>query len=317
MSISVDLVTGVASGGDAEGDQLVSIENVSGSLGSDTIFGDDANSYRQRQLPYRDETLGTWTGGNVVGLAGDDTLDGRGGNDTLYGGSGADALAGGTGEDTAADNSPAAVQVSLLTGVGRGGDADGDTYGSIEKISGSSFGDVIAGDDNANRLYGGGGNDTISAKGGNDFLGGGAGADIVSGGSGSDTVSYFAKSATGGVTVDLSAGTGSGGAAEGDVYGSIENVVGTFRSDRIFGDGGSNDLDGMGGGDVLVGGGGNDVLTSSAGWVDTLQGGDGDDTLILSPSTPDGDVLDGGDGEDTIVLGGPTILLNSGTGQQP
>ncbi len=62
--VTVDLSTGSASGGDAEGDSLSNIEDVTGSDHSDTLTGDD----------------------------GENLLDGRGGDDTLTGGEGDDTF---------------------------------------------------------------------------------------------------------------------------------------------------------------------------------------------------------------------------------
>ena len=53
------------------------------------------------------------------------------------------------------------------------------------------------------------------------MLEGGAGADILSGSHGNDTASYQDSSAP--VVVDLGAGTGVGGDAQGDVLSGIEN----------------------------------------------------------------------------------------------
>ena len=69
--VSVNLVAGKYSGGDAGGDILVSIENVIGSAYDDKLIGDQ--------------------GSNV--------LSGGGGNDTINGGGGADVMSGGTGSD--------------------------------------------------------------------------------------------------------------------------------------------------------------------------------------------------------------------------
>ncbi|MGD9967632.1 MAG: M10 family metallopeptidase C-terminal domain-containing protein [Hyphomonadaceae bacterium] len=79
--VSIDLSAHSASGGAASGDQLISIENLTGSGFKDMLSGDD--------------------GANVLqGLAGNDLLSGRGGDDFIYGGAGADELVGGDGADT-------------------------------------------------------------------------------------------------------------------------------------------------------------------------------------------------------------------------
>lgn len=80
-SVSVDLKAGTANGGDAAGDKLFSIENLTGSSHNDTLSGNG-------------------TGNRLVGAKGDDILHGRGGNDRLVGGPGADRMTGGPGADT-------------------------------------------------------------------------------------------------------------------------------------------------------------------------------------------------------------------------
>ena len=97
------------------------------------------------------------------------------------------------------------VIVDLGAGTGDNGHAEGDTYGDIEALYGSSFGDTLAGSGNSDELYGGDGSDVLR---------GGAGADDLSGGAGTDTASYYTGSI--GVVVGLVAGTGSGGDAQGD-----------------------------------------------------------------------------------------------------
>ena len=72
------------------------------------------------------------------------------------------------------------VTVSLKTGLGTGGYAQGDTLSGIEDLRGSNNGDVLIGDDGANLLIG---------ERGDDVLEGGAGADVLDGVWGRDTVS--------------------------------------------------------------------------------------------------------------------------------
>ena len=88
--VSVCLFWHSASGGDATGDQLFSIENLEGSHFSDNLFGDDGPN----------ELLGLGGDDTLLGLGGDDNLSGGDGNDTLNGGAGQDILTGGPGADT-------------------------------------------------------------------------------------------------------------------------------------------------------------------------------------------------------------------------
>ena len=105
------------------------------------------------------------------GLGGNDMLFGGSGNDTLDGGSGADTLVGGPGIDTADySSSPSGVSVNLQTGLGSGGDAQGDILTGIENLIGSPQADTLIGDSGANKLEG---------RSGNDMLDGGPGMDTA------------------------------------------------------------------------------------------------------------------------------------------
>ena len=73
-----------------------------------------------------------------TGNADNNTIIGNSGNNVLSGLGGADVLDGGTGTDTATyATSSAGVNVSLMTGIGNGGDAEGDTLINIENLTGS------------------------------------------------------------------------------------------------------------------------------------------------------------------------------------
>ena len=112
------------------------------------------------------------------GLGGNDMLFGGSGNDTLDGGAGADALIGGDGTDTADYSlSAAGVNVNLLTGLGSGGDAQGDILSGIENIIGSALADMLTGDGGVNAIVGGAGADVLNGRAGNDTLTGGSGTD--------------------------------------------------------------------------------------------------------------------------------------------
>jgi Ca2+-binding RTX toxin-like protein len=192
---------------------------------------------------------------NVVGTRWSDALIGDDGQNMLLGGAGADALDGRAGEDTASyDGSTSGVQVSLATGSGLGGDAQGDTLFNIENLLGSAFGDLLTGDGNANKLIGGGGNDEMF---------GGNGGDLIDGGAGANTARYDTSS--GAVQISLVTGIGMGADAQGDALINIHNLVGSAFGDVLTGDGNVNRLLGGGGADVLSGGGSNDAFVFSPG----------------------------------------------------
>ena len=75
-----------------------------------------------------------------------------------------------------------------LDNIGADGDAEGDSFVSIENITGSQYNDDLWGDNGENALNGMSGNDSLKGFGGNDTLHGEAGNDILDGGTGTDTM---------------------------------------------------------------------------------------------------------------------------------
>lgn len=323
-AVTVKIWSQTVTGGHAQGDRLINIENAIGSAFGDTLIGSDGAA---NQLD--------GGGGNdyLNGLSGDDRLDGGDGVDRLIGGVGADTLEGGAGADSidgGADNdtvsysrSNAAVTVKLWNQTATGGHAQGDRLISIEHATGSAFDDVIVGSDSAANtlrggnggdvLYGLSGNDALFGDGGDDRLDGGLGADGLNGGDGLDIADYAGSSAA--VTVRLYNGVATGGSAEGDSFVSIEGVNGSAFADSLYG---SLDI-----GDRLSGGEGNDTLSGLSG-DDTLIGGGGADRLVgdVGDDTLDGggsgDMLEGGAGSDTASYAsstaGVTVKLWNGAG---
>ena len=239
--VSIDLQTGAASGGDAEGDTLIGFKNVVGSNFNDTLAGNSGEN-------------------TLIGGGGDDILVGGAGNDLLVGGRGADQLIGGDGVDAVDySTSIAGVVVDMIDGSAGGGDAQGDVFSSIEVVQGSFHNDVLRGDNNDN------------------ILRGGLGADVLDGRGGFDTADYSLS--TEAVVVDLSAGAGHGGDAEGDALSSIEKVIGSNYDDTLTGSSGDDTFDGGIGNDTLTGGAGSDTY---------LFGFDsGSDTIIEQANVSD------------------------------
>ena len=177
---------------------------------------------------------------------------------------GSDVIDGGDDVDTVSyDGATGGVTVDLEAGTATGADED-DTITNVENVVGSTHDDTLRGDDGANDIDGGLGDDVVEGRGG---------ADALSGGDGTDTLSY--ASDTTGVSVDLGAGTASGGDAAGDTFDGFENLTGGTGNDSLTGDTNANVLTGGAGDDVLDGGGGDD----------TLAGGTGDDVLHAGDAT--------------------------------
>ncbi len=323
--VDVRLRNGIGTGGHAEGDVITGFENVEGSDYNDVLGGDSAANH-------------------LAGGAGNDGLWSSSGNDILEGGAGTDRMYGGSGTDTVVyRNSDAAVTVNLEEGTGTGGHAQGDTIAEVENVDGSGFGDVLEGDGAVNRLYGGEGDDELKGGGGNDVLEGGAGADQLDGGTGVDTVTYQNSNAA--VTVNLGDRSATGGHAEGDVFTSVEKIIGSVYGDILVGGDGTDLLDGAGGDDELEGGAGADRLDGGAGTdtavyrnsnagvivnlgsgtftgghaeddtgvnIENLEGSDYDDVLTGDSSAnrlyggEGNDILDGGEGIDRLD-GGPGV----------
>ncbi|CAH0277916.1 Bifunctional hemolysin/adenylate cyclase [Pseudomonas sp. Bi123] len=370
-AVDVNFLTGKGTGGDAQGDTYLGIERVVGSAFNDTLTGynpihileggagddvyvisnqgatvveqagggdDEVRTQLNTQVLANNVERLTFVGtGNFIGTgnASDNIITGGAGNDTLRGGDGADQFIGGAGTDTVSySDSASGLTINLKTGI-HTSIAAGDTYNSIEQISGSNFSDIFIGGDGADRIDGGAGTDFLS----------------------------FANEGSG-VTLDLSVPVLTGIAA-GDVYTSIEAFLGSNYDDTFTGSagavesfvggGGADVLTGVGRGDAawyvnssdavqvnlltgtgtggdaqgdvlsnidnLVGSTFNDTLTGNAyanmleggAGNDTLYGGDGNDILygdsftvtgalaVTSSSADQADTIYGGNGDDYII----------------
>lgn len=279
-AVTVNLATGIATGGDAEGDTFDSIENLTGSAHDDTLIGD----------------------------SGDNVLSGGAGDDTFIGGAGGDSIIGGDGFDTIDFSSATSrVRLDLLADVGIEGDALGDGYLEIEQVIGSAYQDFIFADNNGTHIYGGNGNDYIYS---------GAGADVLDGENGFDRLRY--DRSTAGVNINLATQTVSGGYAEGDVIANFEQAEGSNHDDVIYGDDGNNSLVGLNGDDEIYGGDGNDIIRGSNG-ADVLDGGAGNDDRISYQFSNDNVTIDlatqtvsGGDAEGDVISNFEGVLGSRG-----
>lgn len=153
-AVNIDLNGGVGKGGHAEGDTAININSLIGSDFDDALIG---NEFRN----------------DFSGGKGADAIDGKAGIDIVkyY-----DSRAG------------TAIEVNLTTGIGKGGDAQGDTYANIENIQGTIQQDTLIGNEFDNYINGSGGGDTIKGMAGDDILFGGGENALIYGGDGNDLI---------------------------------------------------------------------------------------------------------------------------------
>ena len=348
--VTINLNSGTASGGHAEGDTLGEmLENVIGSDHDDTITGtDDVNVGNKLWGGDGNDTLSGREGEDTLnGGAGDDSLDGGDEDDILEGGPGADMLTGGLGADTASyAGSMMGVTVRLHTSQAMGGDAEGDTWGDtvtvdytvpaedpedpdVEKeetvpdivnLTGSHLADILAGDSRDNTIKGNGGDDKLygGPGGGDDDLQGGKGDDMLFGGRGDDTLS-------GGEGNDML----NGGAGADDFDGGPGNdmIYADLDDDEI--DGGSNPEGHPGDMDTVsferlvdkAVGSATDIFTLGvdAMNIERVIGTDEDDFITgagesTTGADDAGEEIEGGDGGDTLyggAGGGDTVSYES------
>jgi len=223
--VMLSLAAGITgSGGDAQGDHLVNIENLTGSNFDDTLEGNAGNNV---------------LAGGANGAAGDTV-------------SYAHAASGANGVGVTVNLSSWGWQNTVTAGM--------DTLSGFENVTGSEFNDTLTGTSGNNVLTGLGGNDTLNGGAGNDTLIGGLGADRLIGGQGKDVFVYLSPNEGGDTiqgfivvddTLRISA-SGFGGSAVGLVAGQalvdgqnfISNIsptaptagVGTFLYDTVHHD---------------------------------------------------------------------------------
>ena len=247
-AVNFNLTTGRGSGYTAVtyGDGFVAIENVTGSNSNDIIYGDEVAN-------------------TLKGLGGNDQLYGGEGNDIIEGGEGVDIISGGGGTNTASFlGSSAGVYVNLATGTTIGGDATGDVLTAIQNLTGSNYGDELAGDAGINIISTGVGDDYIDAT---------TGADTYNGGDGFDTLDYSLGTFSS-LYVTLNAATGysyhynSAGTFVYQSLSSIEQVIGTAANDSFSSSGTNLNVtwDGNGGSDYISGGTGSDTYVYGQGY---------------------------------------------------
>jgi Ca2+-binding RTX toxin-like protein len=260
-------------------DTLISIENLTGGSGNDTLTGNGQDNV-------------------LIGGAGADRLSGGGGNDVIYAEIKKDAyIDGGDGVDTLH-----VVFSSTTTGIidntfflnGLTG------FTNFENLVGSDASEYLKGNFDNNLIDGGLGNDVIEGQGGDDILKGGDGLNKITGGSGhnvidgtaslnSNSMSVASYNISESLIIDLSLDKGNAQLASSttasftliDDYINIFAVKTSIGNDLIYGNSQNNILDGNLGNDQIFAEGGDDFLDGGFG-DDTLEGGTGSDIFVFT-----------------------------------
>lgn len=295
-SVNIDLNRATQIGADAEGDQLVNIENVRGTVFDDII-------------------VGTYTGNELIGDGGNDFINGGGGNDILKGMTGDDTITtqsqgyadGGSGVDTLIINfdnrdpfDGVQVYINSNNYLSTRYLSDYDPPAGYN-VSAENFEQFhLTGTQWSDGLMGGSGKDILNGAGGDDYITGGIG-DTLDGGEGRDSIElrYDATSNLH-VTVDLLNGIATG------VLGLSNfedlSVQTGWGNDRIIGGTEFNYANTQAGGDYVEFKGHHNYADLNPGDFDDYdiyRGSDGVDQVWVGKR---GDVDGGGGSEDVLGL---------------
>ncbi|MBE9195310.1 VCBS repeat-containing protein [Synechocystis sp. LEGE 06083] len=284
-AVTANLTTQIASGGHAQGDRLIGIENIEGSDFNDNLTGSDADNL-------------------LLGGTGNDTLNGGAGNDILVGGLGNDSMSGGTGNDTylvdslgdvVRETSTLSTEIDDVESI-----VDYTLPANVENLllngsvavrgTGNALNNTIIGNNLNNILDGGAGDDLLIGNLGNDTMTGGSGNDTYLVDSLGDVVIETSTLATEIDTVQSSVNFTLGANLE-DLILTDSAIIGIGNSlnNLILGNEANNTLIGNAGNDTLFGDLGNDILIAvnltntspGKGEIDLFAGGLGADRFIL------------------------------------
>ena len=295
--IAVNMAVGTVSGAGVGSDTLSSVESIRGSAFADNYV---ATGYAGASA------IGSLPAGfnEFEGMAGNDVITGNGNTKLSY------------------LNATAAVTVDIAAGTATGDASVGtDTFSGVNFIRGSQFADTLLGSNNPPLAQ----PEVFDGGGGNDFIDGRGGFDRA--------VYEFRidDNVTGGITVNLAAGTVVGDASIGtDTLRSIESVRGTHFADVFDATGFTTSSTNAGSAGALSNGaafnefeglGGNDSITGNGNTrISYINAKDGVTVDLASPTagvpgstgiahgTAPGDVA--GIGTDTI-FGGVNSIMGS------
>ncbi len=291
--VTINLALGTATGGDAEGDDLILIENLNGTAYKDVLWGNDVVNVLSGR-DGNDHLRGFDGGDTLYGGDDQDSLYGDDGNDILIGGTGGDYMVGGGDNDTFYVDSDLDFIVDISAGTfdtvytnvsyTLAFQADIELMQTTNEAGLSAIN--LTGSDSSQEIRGNAGNNVIN---------GGFGGDTMVGLLGSDT--YYVDNVGNSVIEAASQGTDKVLTSIDHMLGAnVENLettnangtsdlllTGNALANQITGNDGDNTLNGGGDVDTMTGHGGNDsynVDKSADVVVEAVS--DGDDTVYAT-----------------------------------
>ncbi len=349
-------ITSIGSFGNGDDELLIDpffrgIAHILGGAGNDLLIGGSGNDILDGG-DGNDSIVGNAGNDLLIGGRGDDEIDGGEGNDTLVGdrrfasgtsvvadGEGRDVISGGAGNDRIfGDNTlrstGANVGLEAHDIISGGLGDDHITAGEGNDIVfGNEGDDRIEGEDGADQLHGDDGNDTIYSGTGNDDIRGGLGNDQLFTGDvvftdrnggidhvrGNNETGIFVLNFNPSIGIDDDLVNGLDSEFfyyhGGDGH---DTILGSAKSDLIFGAAGGNDIVGGGGFDKIIGSSKNDRIIADIGQIDGLALPQ-DYLDSLPPIGTGGDFIAGSGGTDVIqnfsgdIVGNQVVGANTNT----
>ena len=314
-AVAVSLLAGTANGGHAEGDNLIFIENLTGSSHDDQLHGDDNSNVLEgmngadilKGFGGHDELYGGNHDDKLLGYNGNDVLIGENGNDTLDGHAGKDTMKGGLGNDTiyvdnardlieeisgqGADTIKTAINYTLVNGLSVETLRTANEAGTNAiKLTGNEIVNTLIGNAGHNTLNGRGEADTMRGVGGNDiyYVDNANDAVIEAVGKGADTVrATLTYQLDDGQEVEALTADNLASTSPQTLNGNefTQTIVGNAGLSVLRGFAGDDNLQGMAGNDTLTGGAGKDKFLFNT----TLDVVNNIDTII--DMTPGDDII--------------------------
>ncbi len=247
--VNINLKTGAASGGDADGDTILSIENIQGSQFNDILTGNDNNNVIHGE--FGNNIIYAQNGDDIIFAAGGASqYYGEAGSDNLKAWDGYDLMDGGEGEDQVDYHRPdinSKLEINLKTGITTYLDKTANVRYIVPKdkyndYSNGKFAAIKTSDVEISF------NIASDANYYNDYL-------------------EIKEKATTEKVIDT--------------LRSIENVGAGYLNDKITGDDNNNIIFAYEGNDTILGEGGNDYLKDGIG-NDRLTGGAGQDSFYIT-----------------------------------